>query len=121
MSTEPRTRACPYCAEPILVAARKCKHCGEMLHTAHAGPARQGASQAQIAAASVGVVTVLIGLFVLGWLKPTVYDAAAVQRCVDDASSEGLPPALAPSTCLVPANERRVMLSFGDLSSSGGT
>lgn len=25
------TRACPYCAEEILVAARKCKHCGEFL------------------------------------------------------------------------------------------
>jgi hypothetical protein len=22
------TRSCPYCAEPILAAARKCKHCG---------------------------------------------------------------------------------------------
>jgi TM2 domain-containing membrane protein YozV len=25
------TRPCPYCAEPILLAAKKCKHCGEFL------------------------------------------------------------------------------------------
>lgn len=27
----PQTRACPYCAEPIAAAAKKCKHCGEFL------------------------------------------------------------------------------------------
>jgi len=25
------TKECPYCAEEILVAAKKCKHCGEFL------------------------------------------------------------------------------------------
>lgn len=31
--TEPdtSTHPCPFCAEPILLAARKCKHCGEFL------------------------------------------------------------------------------------------
>lgn len=28
---EALTKACPYCAERILSAAIKCKHCGEML------------------------------------------------------------------------------------------
>jgi hypothetical protein len=27
----PSTRPCPYCAEPIAIAARKCRHCGEYL------------------------------------------------------------------------------------------
>jgi TM2 domain-containing membrane protein YozV len=26
-----QTRPCPYCAEPILTTAKKCKHCGEFL------------------------------------------------------------------------------------------
>ena len=26
-------RPCPFCAEPILAAARKCKHCGEMVES----------------------------------------------------------------------------------------
>jgi len=29
--TSPETKSCPYCAESILAAAIKCKHCGEML------------------------------------------------------------------------------------------
>lgn len=27
----PGTTTCPYCAEPVAVAAKKCKHCGEIL------------------------------------------------------------------------------------------
>jgi predicted RNA-binding Zn-ribbon protein involved in translation (DUF1610 family) len=27
------TKLCPYCAEEILVDAKKCKHCGEVLNT----------------------------------------------------------------------------------------
>lgn len=28
---KPKTKACPFCAEEIAIAARKCKHCGEFL------------------------------------------------------------------------------------------
>jgi predicted amidophosphoribosyltransferase len=31
------TKRCPFCAEEILVAAKKCKHCGEFLARAKAG------------------------------------------------------------------------------------
>lgn len=31
MSNETDEKACPFCAERILAAARKCKHCGEFL------------------------------------------------------------------------------------------
>lgn len=31
---EPETRDCPFCAEPIKIAAIKCKHCGSDLTTA---------------------------------------------------------------------------------------
>ncbi|ROM94674.1 hypothetical protein BK658_17670 [Pseudomonas brassicacearum] len=31
---EPATKACPYCAEQILVAAVKCKHCGSEIPAA---------------------------------------------------------------------------------------
>jgi hypothetical protein len=30
----PETRPCPFCGEPILAIAKKCKHCGEMLDPA---------------------------------------------------------------------------------------
>jgi hypothetical protein len=33
-----QTRPCPFCAEPILAAAKKCKHCGEFLESS---PAQQ--------------------------------------------------------------------------------
>ncbi len=33
------TKRCPACAEEILVAARKCKHCGELQHDSFVGPA----------------------------------------------------------------------------------
>lgn len=33
------TRTCPYCAEEILVAALKCKHCGSDVHSAAEGSA----------------------------------------------------------------------------------
>ncbi len=37
------TRACPFCAEEILTAAKKCKHCGEMLEdVGHDGVASTG-------------------------------------------------------------------------------
>jgi hypothetical protein len=42
MSNETDEKSCPFCAERILAAARKCKHCGEFLD----GEARQQA-QAQ--------------------------------------------------------------------------
>lgn len=32
-------RPCPYCAEPIQAAAKKCKHCGEFLSTLASGTA----------------------------------------------------------------------------------
>lgn len=32
--TDQETKVCPFCAETILAAARKCKHCGEMLDAA---------------------------------------------------------------------------------------
>ncbi len=32
------TRRCPFCAETILVAALKCRHCGEFLNTQRANP-----------------------------------------------------------------------------------
>jgi Zn-finger nucleic acid-binding protein len=39
-----QTRRCPFCAEEILAAARKCKHCGEFLdgrrRAMHAAPAQ---------------------------------------------------------------------------------
>lgn len=38
----PTHRRCPACAEPILAAARKCKHCGEWVD----GPAGEGAGDA---------------------------------------------------------------------------
>lgn len=28
-TTGPATRDCPYCGEPVLIKAQKCKHCGE--------------------------------------------------------------------------------------------
>lgn len=41
---QPQTRRCPFCAEEILAAAKKCKHCGEFLdgrsRAARAAPAQ---------------------------------------------------------------------------------
>lgn len=31
MNTTTQTKACPFCAEEILLDAKKCKHCGEIL------------------------------------------------------------------------------------------
>lgn len=34
------TKICPFCAEEILLAAKKCKHCGEFLDAAKPQPRR---------------------------------------------------------------------------------
>jgi hypothetical protein len=50
--------ACPFCAEMILAAAKKCKHCGETLDVAMraAEEAQRAAQRAPTAAAAVSVV-----------------------------------------------------------------
>jgi len=32
--SEPRTKPCPFCSEPVLADAKKCKHCGEIIDVA---------------------------------------------------------------------------------------
>lgn len=46
-------RTCPYCAEPILPAAIKCKHCGEALEPAAAPGVGQAGYQAARKAAKL--------------------------------------------------------------------
>ena len=50
-----QTKPCPFCAETILVAASKCKHCGEYLKK------KEEASPAAGTASSFGVVAAIIG------------------------------------------------------------
>ena len=38
MVNETGTKACPWCAETILTAAKKCKHCGEFLEGGQVAP-----------------------------------------------------------------------------------
>jgi hypothetical protein len=70
-TTEPTTIRCPFCSEPILSSARKCKHCQEWLHQgtggasgktphpAHAGTRRSTAGWWLLA---IGVVIVVVAL-----------------------------------------------------------
>lgn len=47
---------CPFCAEPILFKARKCKHCGEMLD-----PTLRAAAEAQRSPAGVQIINMVKG------------------------------------------------------------
>jgi hypothetical protein len=61
------TRPCPHCAEPILLAATKCKHCGEYLGR-HAHTTRQSVNTNVKQGALIGAVTCLTVGIVLMWL-----------------------------------------------------
>ena len=60
-NTEQRTKTCPFCAETILEAAKKCKHCGEFLEESSRPPiaSTTGATPAGAARGGNGVAAVL--------------------------------------------------------------
>jgi predicted nucleic acid-binding Zn ribbon protein len=62
--TEDR-RACPYCGEPILPSAQKCKHCGEFLKGDHEVKTnvKQGALVGAIACFIIGIVMMFLSLW----------------------------------------------------------
>jgi hypothetical protein len=72
------TRLCPYCAETILVSAKKCKHCGEFLDGT-AKPTKKsrklGCLLAPLIILSLAIVAVLINL-----VQPLSPDKALVQH-----------------------------------------
>lgn len=45
VTESPRTKACPFCAEQISIAARKCKHCGEFLDGTAPSPVSKSHAQ----------------------------------------------------------------------------
>ena len=66
-------KGCTYCAEKILAAAKKCKHCGEFLETSNMPPVN---GKAQLIEATSkpykfveGIGALLIFLSLLAWIK----------------------------------------------------
>jgi len=65
-TSKQKTKACPFCEEEILVAAKKCKHCGEILSNAiRAAQGAQGASKSSREGAKAIGCLVGLGLVVL--------------------------------------------------------
>ena len=64
------SRQCPYCAEDIKVAAKKCKHCGELLdpilRESSAPKAPAAPPQARVAPPKARITYVLLGIFLGG-------------------------------------------------------
>lgn len=69
-----QTRRCPFCAEEILVAAQKCKHCGEFLdgrgRTAAPAPVYMQAPQGQGGCSLIIVIAlgIVLGIMMLALL-----------------------------------------------------
>lgn len=61
--TEP-TKRCPECAEEILAAAVKCKHCGASLNAQPPGTARTVAGLLSVLLLGMGLLAVLFVIFV---------------------------------------------------------
>ena len=70
LASSEQLRRCPYCAEEIQVAAKKCKHCGEFLDGNRTAPANQTQSQessgcSQVIIIAFGIILAIILLALL--------------------------------------------------------
>jgi predicted RNA-binding Zn-ribbon protein involved in translation (DUF1610 family) len=79
-------KACPYCGEQILKAAKKCKHCKEVLSPALRASRDRAAKSSPDRPGKTGLICAIVGLFICGPILGTVaivYGIQARKKDVD--------------------------------------
>jgi len=69
------TKRCPFCAEEILAAARKCKHCGSDLGWVPERPPPEPQKRSAFSKLLRAIGVIILGLFIIGIYKG-IYDNA---------------------------------------------